>query len=163
MNTMVKGPKVKVAVASVRAVNMTAAMAVMMAGLAIAPFAKAQTSEPAATVTFSGGAVAAGVGFTWGSGVLHFHGKSYPFRVDGLSVNDIGVDHIEGAGEVYNLDRAQDFSGNYVAAGAGATFAGGGLVAALENQNAVIIHFHSTTQGLRLNLSANGVFVHMGD
>jgi len=139
----------------------TAGLGSLMAALAIAPLAPAQTATPSAKASFSGGAVAAGVGYTWGSGVLSFHGKSYPFKVTGLSVNDVGVDHIEGVGEVYNLTRPEDFSGNYIAAGAGATFAGGGLVAALENQNGVIIHFHSTTQGLRLSLSANGVFVRL--
>jgi len=136
----------------------------LMLGLAIAPAASTTHRSPPApamtTATFSGGAIAAGVGYTWGNGVLHFHGKNYPFTVNGLSVNDIGVDHIEGAGEVYNLHNPADFAGNYIAAGAGATLAGGGLVAALENQNGVIIHFHSTTQGIRLNLSANGIFIH---
>jgi len=101
----------------------------------------------------------AGVGYTWGNGALNFHRQNYPFHVDGLSVVDVGISHIEGAGEVYNLRRPQDFAGNHIAAGAGATVAGGGSVAALENQNGVIVHFHSTTQGLKLNLSANGVAV----
>ena len=46
-----------------------------------------------------------------------------------------------------------------VLAGAGATVAGGGEVAVLENQKGVRILFHSTTQGLKLNLSADGVAV----
>jgi hypothetical protein len=129
--------------------------------MTIVPMAVAEDRSPAATITFSGGSVAAGVGYTWGNGVLHFKGKDYPFTVDGLSVVDVGVVRIEGAGEVYNLGSLDSFAGNYVAAGAGATLAGGGSVAALQNQNGAIIHFHSTTQGLKLNLSANGVSVHL--
>jgi hypothetical protein len=53
----------------------------------------------------------------------------------------------------------QDFPGTYVSASAGATVAGGGEVVALENQKGVRILFHSTTQGLKLNLSADGVAV----
>jgi hypothetical protein len=139
--------------------NKTLLSAALMLGLAIAPTAFAQDRNAPATITFSGGSIAAGVGYTWGNGVLHFEGKRYPFKVDGLSVVDVGVARIEGAGEVYNLRKLADFSGNYVAAGVGATLAGGGSVAALENQNGVIIHFHSTTQGLKLNLSANGIAV----
>jgi hypothetical protein len=133
--------------------------AALALGLPFVPAAGAQERDPPATVTFSGGSVAAGVGYTWGRGILHFHGKRYPFTVDGLSVVDVGVARIEGTGEVYDLHRLADFSGNYVAAGTGATLAGGGSVAALENQNGVIIHFHSTTQGLKLNLSTSGIAV----
>ncbi|WP_429925709.1 hypothetical protein ACQY1H_23745 (plasmid) [Agrobacterium vitis] len=112
-----------------------------------------------ATMTFSGGSVAAGVGYTWGNGTLNFEGKSYPFTVSGLTFIDVGAERIDGAGTVYNLKKVEDAAGTYVAAGAGATLAGGGSVVALENQNGVIVHFHSTTAGLKLNLSAGGIVV----
>ena len=95
--------------------NKTLLSAALMLGLAIAPTAGAQDRNAAATITFSGGSVAAGVGYTWGNGVLNFEGKRYPFKVDGLGVVDLGVARIEGAGEVYNLGKLADFSGNYVA------------------------------------------------
>lgn len=135
------------------------ALASLMLATGATPAALAEDRGADATISFSGGSVAAGLGFTWGNGVLHFKGKNYPFTVDGLSVADVGVADIQGAGEVYNLKSIADFGGNYVAAGAGATLAGGGSVAALENQNGVIVHFHSTTQGLKLNLSPNGIAV----
>jgi hypothetical protein len=127
-------------------------------GLAGAAHA-AQGPATDATVTFSGGSVAAGVGYSWGNGVLYVGDKGYPFAVSGLSVVDVGATHIEGTGEVYNLHKLDDFQGNYVALGVGATLAGGGYVAALENEHGVIIHFRSTTQGLALNASANGINV----
>jgi len=115
--------------------------------------------ERSADITFSGGSVAAGVGYTWGDGVLHFQGTARPFTVNGLSVVDVGAVHIEGVGDVYNLHRVDDFAGNYVAADVGATLAGGGTLAVLENQHGVRIFFHSTTQGLKLNLSPNGIAI----
>jgi hypothetical protein len=133
----------------------------MAAGLMLAVVTSAFALERSADITFSGGSVAAGVGYTWGDGVLHFHGKEYPFTVNGLSVVDVGLSRIEGAGDVYNLQKPEDFSGNYTAAAAGATVAGGGTVAVLENQKGVRINFHSTTQGLKLNLSADGVAVRL--
>lgn len=114
---------------------------------------------PDATIVFSGDSVAAGVGYTWGKGELTYQGKVYPFRISGLSVVDIGLSHINGTGTVYNLKNVADISGTFVAAGAGATVAGGGSVAVLENQNGVIVHFHSTTAGLKLNLSTSGIVV----
>jgi len=62
-------------------------------------------------------------------------------------------------GDVYNLRRVEDFPGTYAAVAAGATVAGGGDLAVLQNQNGVQIYVHSTTQGLKLNLFANGVAV----
>jgi hypothetical protein len=137
------------------------AAAAIMATLGAAPMAQAQDAAASGTLTFSGGSAAAGVGYTWGHGVLTFNNQKYPFTVEGLSVVDVGIADIKGAGEVYNLKSPADFSGDYISAGVGATLAGGGSVAALENQNGVIIHFHSTTQGLKLNLSPSGVSVRL--
>ena len=137
------------------------AAAAVMATLGAAPMASAQDAAANGTLTFSGGSVAAGVGYTWGHGVLTYNNQKYPFTVEGLSVVDVGVADISGAGEVYNLKSPADFSGNYVSAGVGATLAGGGSVSALENQNGVIIHFHSTTEGLKLNLSPSGVSIRL--
>jgi hypothetical protein len=131
----------------------------LVASLILLTLAPALADAPTGKITFSGGSVTVGVGYTWGRGHLRVNGKSYPFVVHGLSVVDIGVANIKGTGEVYNLKRIEDFPGNYVAAEAGATLAGGGALAVLENQNGVRIEFHSTTQGLKLNLSANGVAV----
>ena len=135
--------------------------AAVIATLGAAPMAFAQDAAANGTLTFSGESVAAGVGYTWGHGVLTYNNQEYPFTVDGLSVVDVGVADISGAGEVYNLKSPEAFSGNYVSAGVGATLAGGGSVAALENQNGVIIHFHSTTEGLKLNLSPSGVSIRL--
>jgi hypothetical protein len=33
----------------------------------------------------------AGVGFSWGNGVLTYKGKTYPVQVEGLSVGEMGV------------------------------------------------------------------------
>jgi hypothetical protein len=137
------------------------AAAAVTAMLGAASTASAQDAAANGTLTFSGGSAAAGVGYTWGHGVLTYNNQEYPFTVDGLSVVDVGVASIEGAGEVYNLKNPAAFAGNYVSAGVGATLAGGGSVAALENQNGVIIHFHSTTEGLKLNLSPSGVSVRL--
>jgi hypothetical protein len=117
--------------------------------------------KPDAKITFSGGSIAAGIGYTWGSGTLFFNERSYPFTVQGLSVIDIGIAKIDGAGDVYNLKDVKAFPGTYVAAGVGATIAGGGTVAAMENENGVIIHFHSTTAGLKLHISTSGIVVRL--
>lgn len=144
---------------------LTAALAAAMltGGVAVpaasyAQDAAAPTPAPAdAALTLSGGAVAAGVGFVWGSGQVEYQGYLYPVKVSGLSVVDVGVASINASGSVYHLKRIEDFNGTYTSFAAGATIAGGGGVAYLKNQNGVVIKLNSTSAGLRFNLSANGV------
>ena len=109
------------------------------------------------SVTFTGGAVAIGIGFQWGSGTLTYQGQQYPFRVSGLSVVDVGVTRVSASGTVRNLRSVADFSGNYVSISAGAALAGGGSVTTLRNQNGVVIDGVSTAQGVRLTLAPGGV------
>ena len=140
----------------------------MIAALSIGALASCTSSPPPpatsapvvsteGTVTFSGGAVAIGIGFQWGNGILTYQGQQYPFRVNGISVVDVGVSRVTGSGTVHNLRNVADFSGNYVAVSAGATLAGGGSVGTLRNQNGVVIDGVTTAQGVRLTLAPSGV------
>jgi len=113
---------------------------------------------PDGTVEFSGGSVAAGIGYTWGSGTLTYKGTKYPITVSGLSAGaSAGATGITASGSVYNLKKLEDFDGNYTSAGAGATVGGGASVVTMKNQNGVVIDSVSTTQGLKLALDAGGV------
>jgi hypothetical protein len=101
--------------------------------------------------------VAAGIGFSWGSGTLTFRGKQYPVSVNGLSVGDVGIVRATARGEVYGLQKVQDFDGTYTAYAVGSTIGGGGAIATMRNQNGVVIKIVATSQGLKLTLSASGV------
>lgn len=116
-------------------------------------------TQPAGTVDFTGGSIAAGIGFSWGHGKLNYGGQSHSFKISGLSIVDVGAANISAAGQVYNLTNLADFNGNYVAMTAGMTLAGGGSAAYLKNEHGVVIRLHSTEAGLRFNLSAEGVKV----
>ena len=122
-----------------------------------APPAAASLGSTEGTITFTGGAVAIGIGFQWGGGTLTYQGRQYPFSLNGLSVVDVGVTRITGSGNVRNLRNIADFSGNYVSIAAGATVAGGGSVVSLRNQNGVVIDGVTTSQGVRLTLAPGGV------
>ncbi len=124
---------------------------------ALAGLAVAQGGTSDATLTLSEGSVAAGIGFSWGKGTLSYGGKTYPVKVQGLSVGEVGVTRATAKGDVSNLARLEDFSGNYVAVGAGATAAGGAGVTVMRNQNGVVIEMTSTTQGASLRLGAEGL------
>jgi hypothetical protein len=119
----------------------------------------AETTKPDATLTLNGGSVAAGIGYTWGHGELTFQDNAHGFSVKGVSVVDVGASDYSASGRVYNLKKLEDFSGNYVAAGAGMTVAGGSTGLYLKNEHGVIVKLVTTEVGLKFSLSANGVHV----
>ncbi len=123
---------------------------------------KTTPAVPSATVTFTGETVAVGVAFTWGQGVLTFKGKTYPFKVDGLSAVGAGAKKISGTGQVYHLASVADFPGTYAAAGGGATMGKTGRgSASLKNDKGVVIEFKAKETGLEVNLAAGGVTIAM--
>jgi hypothetical protein len=112
--------------------------------------------QPDATIKLHGGSVAVGIGYSWGGGTLTYKGKTYEVEVKGLSVGDVGASDIQASGNVYHLAKLADFDGNYTAAAAGATVAGGAS-ASIMKQNGVEIRLVSTTEGLKFTFAAAGV------
>jgi hypothetical protein len=123
--------------------------------------ARSFAAGPDATVKITGKSVAAGVGYSWGSGILTYNGKEYPFSITGISAGDIGVTSVELSGNVSNLKNLDDFNGNYTSLSAGATLAGGAVAAALRNQNGVVMNLVATTRGLNFDLGVNGVKIEL--
>jgi hypothetical protein len=120
-------------------------------------FALADEKTPDATLSLSEGSVAAGIGWSWGKGVLTYQGKTYSFKVNGLSVGEVGVTKAEATGKVFKLKTLDDFDGIYAAAGAGATAGKGAGVAALVNGKGVEVHLKSETKGASLKVAAEGL------
>jgi hypothetical protein len=120
-----------------------------------------EKKKPDGTVKLSGGSVAAGIGFSWGSGELTYKGKKYPFSIDGISVGSVGISNADATGKVYHLKKLEDFNGNYTSAAAGATVAGGASAATMKNQNGVVIDLVSTTRGVKLTLAVSGVKIEL--
>ncbi|MGA9754999.1 MAG: hypothetical protein WBV23_07635 [Desulfobaccales bacterium] len=100
--------------------------------------------------------VAAGVGFSSGSGVLMWQGKRILFKIDGLSVGNVGISSISAVGNVYNMNNVSQFPGNYAAVGAGVTLAGGVAGLKMQNQSGVIINLYAVQQGVQLNIGPQG-------
>jgi hypothetical protein len=125
--------------------------------------ATSDSTSTEGTISFTAGEMALGIGFQWGSGILTFRGRQYPFYAHGISALDIGVNQVSVAGTVRNLHNVAEFGGNYVAFVAGGALGSGGAVAALRNQNGVTIEGISTTKGLRLKLSAGSMNVTLAE
>jgi len=110
-----------------------------------------------ANIELESTSVAAGVGFSWGKGELHYKGTTYNLAVDGLTVGSVGASSIKAAGKVYHLNKLEDFDGNYTAVVGGATIGGGGGGLAMKNQNGVVVELVATTQGVSLTAGVSGV------
>ena len=133
------------------------AVPLLALGLLLAQLDSSSAQTPDGVIELSGGAVAIGIGYSWGSGTLIFQGNRYPLKVSGLSVASVGVTNYTAAGSVEGLKTPQGINGVFTAVMAGATLGGGGNISAMKNQNGVVIHLTSTTQGLSLSLAAEGL------
>ena len=137
---------------------------VLLTGAALADDQAADSSSnvsdaPDASIQLTAGAVAVGIGYTWGHGELTYQGVKHKFKISGVSVVDVGVANVSANGLVYHLSNLEDLNGNYVAASAGLTIAGGGDAVVLRNEHGVFIKVLGTTQGLRFDLAGSGVSV----
>ena len=129
--------------------------------VAVTPGTAQNQYYPVGTVSIDMTSVAAGIGFSSGSGVLRYKGKSYVFKIDGLSVGNVGIASISAVGNVYNLSNVSQFAGNYAAAGAGIALAGGAAGLTMQNQRGVIINLNAVQQGVQLNIGPQGFKITM--
>jgi len=128
---------------------------------AVTPGTAQNQYYPVGTVSIDMTSVAAGIGFSSGSGVLRFNGQRYVFKIDGLSVGNVGIASISAVGNVYNLSDVSQFAGSYAAAGAGIALAGGAAGLTMQNQSGVVIDLYAVQQGVQLNIGPQGFNVSM--
>ena len=132
---------------------------VLFTGILFAATAVAEDKQPSGQVSISTTSIAIGLGTQWGSGVLLFKGKQYNFDLRGFSVIDVGVTTISAEGNVYHLDKVEDFFGTYRAAEAGAALGGGTGAVTMKNQAGVVMNLTSAKKGLKLKLAPEGLTV----
>ncbi|WP_158284169.1 EipA family protein [Azospirillum sp. TSO22-1] len=116
---------------------------------------------PDGTIEFTGGSAALGIGYSWGSGTLHYKGKAYPFTASGFTLADIGATQNKVTAEVYKLSAVEEFPGTYSVAQTGGALVGGGGIGYLQNDRGVVLKVLSNSQGARLTLGVGGVTIAM--
>lgn len=134
-------------------------IAILTTGLSLLLWSPVPSSAetPDGVVELSGGSVAAGIGYSWGSGTLIFQGQKYAIKVSGVELATVGASEYTATGTVSGLKSPKDIEGVYTTIAAGATLGGGGTVSAMQNQNGVTIQMTSTSAGLNFTLAAEGV------
>ncbi len=99
------------------------------------------------------------VGVGGGGGTLTYHHRKYRLSVGGIGVGSLGVAAVDLVGTAHNLRRPADIAGTYGAAGAGATFVGGGQVARLQNEKGVILDLRGLQAGFQVSLGLGGMTI----
>ena len=126
----------------------------------VAAFVTAASTDAASTngtISLSATSAAVGVGYTWGSGVLHWNGHAYPFSVKGLNVAAVGYSKVTARGVVHHLTHLHDFDGTYGSSTGEATAGRGVVGQALANTNGVEILINGTSKGAKLSGSVDGI------
>jgi hypothetical protein len=137
------------------------AMAVILLFTVSAVLAQPQEPYPIGEVTINAKQVAAGIGWTWGDGMLMFKGKMVHFSIKGLNVAAVGFAKISAKGDVYNLKEPSDLAGTYVTAGAGAAVIKGKAGLVMRNAKGVVINLVSNQTGVQLSLGTDGLTIVM--
>lgn len=121
----------------------------------------AQAEDPSGTVTLESTSIALGVGVQWGSGILTLNdGSTHEFKVEGLSVLDLGASKVKATGDVFGLTDVADFPGDYSSIEASATLgkmSKGDLI--MKNKKDVIIRLTPEGQGVQLTAAAKGMII----
>ncbi len=115
------------------------------------------TAPPPPFVSMQSMSIAAGIGLSWGEGILSFEGQRHAFSVKGVSLIDLGVAKLISEGAVSNLEELSDFEGNYVAVEAGAAAGVGASVLSMRNEHGVVIDLSSDVEGVVLALGPEGL------
>jgi hypothetical protein len=98
------------------------------------------------------------VGGSAGSGVLTFHGQSYPLSIGGLSYGfTFGASETHFHGSVSNIRRPSDIAGVYAQGGAGAAVIKGAQAIVLTNQNGAVLALAGEQNGLIVSLDLSGL------
>lgn len=142
----------------------------LLAVAAFATFAAAGAAESqtpprlAGNIAFSTKSIGFIVGVEWGSGTVTLRGgRVLRLRVRTLKAGMIGLEAVQAAGRVYNLDprRPGDIAGTYASIGGGITVGGGVGGQRMKNEKGVIIEIEETAQGLAAKMAAAGVAIEL--
>jgi hypothetical protein len=117
---------------------------------------KGPLGPPAATLRMEHTSVAVGIGASWGKGTLRFQDREHAFEVSGLSVADVGIAKVTATGDVWFLEKLEDFDGTYSGVDVGVSVGGGTAGIAMRNENGVYIKIRAAQQGVKLSVATHG-------
>ena len=88
---------------------------------------------------------------------LNYRGKRHPFKISGLTAVGVGASRQDATGEVYNLEKLDDFEGTYTSFEASGAVGGGAGIATMRSAKGVRITLHSASQGVAAQAGPEGI------
>jgi hypothetical protein len=100
------------------------------------------------------------VGVTRADGSLHFLGRNYRLRINGITAGTVGVALIRLTGHAYHLRYAADIVGNYTVISVSLAVGGGAKVARLQKPNSIVyLQLEGPQIGFELSVGTAGVTI----
>jgi hypothetical protein len=100
------------------------------------------------------------IGASGGSGILTFHGRTYPLSIGGLSAGLVfGASQTYLIGRVSNITRPSDVAGVYGAASAGAAIGAGAGAIVLRNEKGALLQLEGRQVGLIADVDLSGLAI----
>ena len=118
-------------------------------------------SKPSATVELEAAQLGLLLGGASGKGTVTYQGKAYPFTIKSGSAGSVGVTKVHATGNVYFLERAEDFAGTYTAVTASGALVKGVGASQYENSKGVFIDLRTKSEGLAASLGVTAVTVEL--
>jgi hypothetical protein len=125
--------------------------------LLVGSVAVAEGDKPSATLTMKETEVGLILGGDWGKGTLSFAGGEHAFKMGGAKIGGVGITVAEVSGDVYQLEKVEDFYGTYFKAEAGITGVVGREGSWVKNGKGVSLHLKSESKGLALSIGVEGL------
>ena len=127
--------------------------------LVVSTSALAEDATPSGTLTMKETEVGFILGGDWGKGTLSFQGADHAFKLTGAKIGGVGITVAEVSGDVYNLNKVEDFYDTYFKAEAGITGVQGREGSWVKNSKGVSLHLTSKSEGLALSIGLEGLEV----
>ena len=116
-------------------------------------------TKPSATFEVTAEQLRLLIGGATGKGTLYYQGKSYPFTIKAVTAGGVGATKVTAKGDVYFMERLEDFEGAYSAVTLGATLGAGAGGSQYENNKGVFLSVSSKSEGVGLMLGIGAVQV----
>jgi len=118
-------------------------------------------AKPTATVEVEAEQLRLFIGGGTGKGVLRFQGKSYPFTIKAGTLGGVGATKVHAVGDVYFLQKVEDFAGRYSAGTSGIAVGKGVSASSYQNDKGVYVSLRAKTEGVGLSLGISTAVIEL--
>ncbi|MDJ0847360.1 MAG: hypothetical protein QNK04_03160 [Myxococcota bacterium] len=125
--------------------------------------AEAARLVPTGSVTIEATSVSAGVGMSWGRGILTYRNENHPFRTRGFSLVGVGGASLRAEGTVFNLEKIEDFAGTWAEVSGSAVIGPRSSGAITLGNGNVLMTLSAKQKGAKLAAGGGAITIRFAD